>query len=152
MSSVKRNIILEKKTCLSRKISLITFAYNAKRFETAILFFLFSTPSVVFRRTAKSFLINALRLVTTKACDQDLTQYLDAPKDISINIVSEVVICEVCGIWYSLFTVTNIQSIQKSTRNSQKLGNKLASWGPVYFIWSKFWPPALIFSKSTYIG
>ena len=30
--------------------------------------------------------------------------------------------------WHVLFTVTSIRSIPKSTRNYQKIGNKLASW------------------------
>ena len=52
---------------------------------------------------------------------------MDTPKSIPINIASQVVICGVFGTWHGLFTVTTIQSIQKSTRNSQKIGHKLAS-------------------------
>ena len=40
----------------------------------------------------------------------------------SLNIVPQVVIWDVCGTWHG---VTSVHSIQKSTRNSQKLGNKL---------------------------
>ena len=58
-------------------------------------------------------------------CDQDLTHSLDTLKGLSRNIVLEVVIRDKCGTWYGLGAVTNIHSIQKSTRNSQKLGNKL---------------------------
>ena len=77
-------------------------------------------------RAAKSFLANVLRLVIKKACDQNLTHSLDTPKIISIKIVPEVVTRDACGTWHGLCTVTSIHSIQKSTRNNQKLGNKLA--------------------------
>ena len=48
-------------------------------------------------------------------------------KNPSVKSVPQVVICDVCGTWHGLCTVTSIHSIQKSTRNSQKLGNELAS-------------------------
>ena len=51
-------------------------------------------------------------------CDQDLTHSLDTLKCIFVNIVSKAVIRDACGTWRSLCTVTTIQSIQKSTRNS----------------------------------
>ena len=62
-----------------------------------------------------------------KACDQDLTHSLDTLKSLSIKSVPQVVIRDAYGTWHWLNTVTSIHSIQKSTRNSQKLGNKLAS-------------------------
>ena len=37
-------------------------------------------------RTAKSFLVNVLRLVVKKACDQDLTHFLDTSKNISAKL------------------------------------------------------------------
>ena len=35
----------------------------------------------------------------------------------------QVAICDSCGTWHGLCTVTSIHSIQKSTRNCQKIGN-----------------------------
>ena len=70
---------------------------------------------------------NVLRLVIKKRCDQDLTHSSDTPKNISLNIVPEVVLSDAFGTWHSLCTVTSIHSIQKTTRNSQKLWNKLTS-------------------------
>ena len=59
---------------------LITFAYNVKRFAIAILFFLVLIPNAVFGRIVLSFLVNILRLVSLKACDQELTDLLDTQK------------------------------------------------------------------------
>ena len=53
--------------------------------------------------------------------------FLGHTKIISVKIVPEVVTRDACGTWHGLYTVTSIHSIQKSTRNNQKLGNKLAS-------------------------
>ena len=58
-------------------------------------------------------------------CDQDLTHSIDTLKLRSVRIFPEVVIRDPCDTWHGLCTVTSIHSIQKSTRNSQKLGNKL---------------------------
>ena len=44
-----------------------------------------------------------------------------------MKIVPQVVIHNACGTWHGLWTVTSIHSIQKSTRISQELGNKLVS-------------------------
>ena len=56
----------------------------------------------------------------------------------SVKIVPHIVIRNVCDTWYGLFTVTSIYNIQKSTRNSQKLGNKLAStWQKIFELISK---------------
>ena len=60
-------------------------------------------------------------------CDQDLTHSLDTLKSFSVKSVPQVVIWDACDTWHALNTVTSIHSIQKSTRNSQKLGNNLAS-------------------------
>ena len=100
---------------------LIAFAFNAKSFAIGILvFFCFLSLPVHFSgRTAKSFLVNVLRLVIKKACGQDLTHSLDTPKNIFVKIVPEVVIRDACGTWHGFCMVTSIYSIQKSTRNSQ---------------------------------
>ena len=57
---------------------------------------------------------------------------LDTLKSLSVKSVPQVVIRDACGTWHALYTVTSIHSIQNSTTNSQKLGNKLASG------WQKF--------------
>ena len=57
---------------------------------------------------------------------------LDTLKRLSLKRVPQVVIRHTCGTWHALYTVTSIHSIQNSTTNSQKLGNKLASG------WQKF--------------
>ena len=45
----------------------------------------------------------------------------------SVKVVSQVVVYDACGTLHGLCTVTCFHSIQKSTTNSQKLGNKLSS-------------------------
>ena len=93
-------------------------------FVVVLVFFLL----VLFSgQTAKCFIAKVLTLVIKKVCDQDLTYSLDTPKNISVKCVLEVHIYDACGTWHGLCTVTNIHSIQKSIRNSQKLGKKLAS-------------------------
>ena len=104
------------------------FAFNAKSFSIAILAFLNFFLLVTFSgRTAKSFLANVLTLLIKKACDQDLNHSLDTSRNISRKIVPQIVIRDKCGTWHMLWTVTSIHSIQKNLRNSQKIGNKLAS-------------------------
>ena len=44
-----------------------------------------------------NILANVLRWVTLEACEQDLTHSYDTPKNISVKIVSEVVIRDACG-------------------------------------------------------
>ena len=61
-----------------------------------------------------------------KACDQDLSDTLDTLKGRSVKSVPHV-IRDACGTWHGLYTVISIHSIQKTTRNSQKLGNKLSN-------------------------
>ena len=87
-----------------------------------LVFFLFAPFS---GQTAKSLWTNILRLVIRKLYDQDLSHSLDISKIISVKTVSQFVIHDACGTWHGFCTVTSIHSIQKSTRNSQKLGNKL---------------------------
>ena len=53
--------------------------------------------------------------------------FLGNTKKSFVKKVPEVSICHGCGTWHVWYTVTCIHSIQKSTRNSRKLGNKLAS-------------------------
>ena len=78
--------------------SIFVFVSNAKSFAIAILvFFLFFLLATFSGQTAKSFLRNVLTLVIKKTCDQDLTHSLDTPEQISIKIVSEVVIHNACG-------------------------------------------------------
>ena len=48
-------------------------------------------------RTPKRLLANVLRLVIKEDCDKDLTHSLDPPKNISLKIVPQVVICDMCG-------------------------------------------------------
>ena len=75
------------------RLLVIAFACNTKRFAIAILFFLFLFPSSVLGRTAKSFLANALRLVSLEAFKQDSTHSLDTLKYISVKIFPRVVFC-----------------------------------------------------------
>ena len=81
-------------------------------------FFFFSLSSLFLDGPPKSFLVNVFWQVINKACDRDLTHSLDTLKCLSVNVVPQVVIRDACSTWYSLCTVTTIQSIQKSIRNS----------------------------------
>ena len=72
------------------------------------VFFLFLILSVVFGRTDKNFLANILTLVTTEVCDQDLTHSFNTPKNVSVKIVSQVVIRDA-------FTASKI--VQETARN-----------------------------------
>ena len=78
-------------------------------------------------QTAKSFSANLSKLVIKKTCGQDLSHFLDTPKNISVKTFPQVVICDGCATWHDLYTVISIHIFQISTRNSQKLGSKLAS-------------------------
>ena len=102
---------------------LIAFACNAKRFTIAIFSFLIL--SAVFGRTTKSFLANVVRSVTLEACDEDLTHFLDTPKNICVKVVPEIVIRDVCGTWQGLFTVTSIRSFQKKQKEQPEFRKKL---------------------------
>ena len=108
------------------QLVVFAFAYNAKSFTIAtLIFLLFFCLAAVFERTAKSFFGNDLRFNTKEARDQDLTHSLHTLKNVPVKIVP--IICNIRGTWKGLFTVTSFDSIQKSTRNSQKLRNTLAS-------------------------
>ena len=79
-------------------IQLFAFAFNPKSFAIDILvFFLFFLLVQFYGRTAKSFLANVLRLVIKKVRDRDLTYSLNTPKNISVEIVPQVVIRDSCG-------------------------------------------------------
>ena len=57
-------------------------------------------------------------------CNHDLTHFLNTLRSLSVQIVAKVVIRDSCDTWHGLCAVTSIHSIQQSTRDSQKLGNK----------------------------
>ena len=61
-----------------------------------LLFFL-SLFSALFWTDYQSFLANVVRSVTLEACDEDLTHFLDTPKNICVKVVPEIVIRDVCG-------------------------------------------------------
>ena len=50
-----------------------------------------------FWKDCQNFLANVFRVVIKKACDQDLTHSLGISRNISVNIVPQDVICDVCG-------------------------------------------------------
>ena len=95
---------------------LFAFTFNAKSFATAFLVFFSFFPSRHFFWTDYQKLFTQLFIISYS---------LDTLKGFSIKIVPQVVICNACGAWHGLCTVTSFHSIQKSTRNSQKLGNRL---------------------------
>ena len=107
----------------------IAFAFNAKTFAIAILvlfFFHFSFSSLFWTDGQKLF--SELFIISYQGNKWPRSDSsLDTLKSLSVKIVDQVVIRDECGTWHSLCTVTSIHSIQKNTRNSQKLGNKLAS-------------------------
>ena len=104
----------------------IAFVSNANHFAIAILFS-FSYFQRCFSMDCQNFFSKFLRLATAEACAQDPAHSLDTPKNISVKIVPQVLICDPCGTWHGLFMVTSIHSIEKSTRKNQKFGNQLAS-------------------------
>ena len=107
---------------------IIACGWNKKLCNCHSSFFFFFFLLATFSGWAgKIFLANVSRLVIQKACDQDLSHSLNTPKSIFVKITPKVTIHDVCGTWQDLCMVTSIHSIQKSTRNNQKLGNKLAS-------------------------
>ena len=93
--------------------------FNAKRFCNYQSFFFFSFSSLFPGQTAKRFLANVLKLVIKKVCNQGHTK-----KHFCNNCSPS---CYSLAHVTTLSTVISIRSIQKSTRNSQKLGNKLTS-------------------------
>ena len=71
----------------------------AKCFAIVVQVFFSLFPSrPFFGQTAKSLLANVLRLVIKEACDQDLAHSLDTLENISVKIVPQVVIHDVCVI------------------------------------------------------
>ena len=95
--------------------------------SNALLFFLLVK---IYGRTAKIFLGSILRFITKEAYDQNLTHSLDTIHNASVKIVPQVVIatCVAHDTAYSQHSqLISNYSIRKDTRNSQKLGNKLAS-------------------------
>ena len=58
-------------------LTLLRFRITQK--ASQLSFFLFLLLLSVFGRTAKSFLVNVLTLVSKEACDQDLTDSLNTP-------------------------------------------------------------------------
>ena len=45
----------------------------------------------------ESFIENVLRLVIKEACNQGVTHSFHTPKNVSIKLVPQVVICDMCG-------------------------------------------------------
>ena len=109
--------------------ALIECAFNAKKlcnFHSNCFFFLYFS-SLFLDGLPKGFLEKVLSLVIKKVCDLYLTHSLDTSRHVFVKINPEVVIYDKCDTWYSSFTVISISSIKKSTRNSKKLWDKLAS-------------------------
>ena len=100
----------------------IAFAFYAKSFAIAILVF-FS----FFLSFPVSFSGNILRLVIKEACHQDLAHSVDTARNISVKFVLQVFLGDTCSTRHGVFKITTIHNIQESTRNTQKLENKLAS-------------------------
>ena len=99
--------------------------FNTKSFAVTILVFFSFFFLVQFSAwTAKKFLSNVLRLVIKESCDLDLAHSLDTPKKNSVRIVPEVVICNTCGTWHSLFIVASIHSTQKA----QEIPKQVNHW------------------------
>ena len=72
--------------CLVNFIAFVAFAFNAKSFALRnchSIFFSFSPFRPFFRTDCQkqTFLANVSRLVIKKACDQDLNNSLDTPKN-----------------------------------------------------------------------
>ena len=45
----------------------------------------------------ESFIGNILRLFIKEACNQGVAHSFDTPKNVSIKLVPQVVICDMCG-------------------------------------------------------
>ena len=88
-------------------------------------YFFFPYSQRCFWTDYQSFLANVVRSVTLEACDEDLTHFLDTPKNICVKVVPEIVIRDVCGTWQGLFTVTNIRSFQKKQKEQPEFRKKL---------------------------
>ena len=112
------------KCCNFLRMALLHLCVTWKALQLPSFFFSFSFSSVFLDQLFN----NILTLVTNETFDQNLTHSFDTAKGNSTKIVPEVVIRDTCGTWHSLFMVSSICSIQKSTRNYLMiLGSKLAS-------------------------
>ena len=104
---------------------IYALAYNA--LQLPFFFFFFFSFSTGFwtdclKLFSKRFMINYQGRVWPRS-----DSFLGHTKKFFLKSVPEVVICDACGTWHGVNTVTSIHSIQKSTRNSKKLRNKLVS-------------------------
>ena len=109
------NHFLQKRfcNCVWRK----TFSY-----VFLVWVFLLYLPFVsVFGMTARVFLFTFSYIVTQDACDQCRANLIGLTEKDSVRRVSLVLIRDASGSWqaiyFSLFTVTSIHSIQRGTRN-----------------------------------
>ena len=103
---------------------IIAFAFNAKSFAIAILVFFIFPSHHLFWTDCQKLFSQCFIISFHESMWPRSDSFLGHIKK-SLNIVPQVVIWDVCGTWHDLCAVTNVHSIQKSTRNSQKLGNKL---------------------------
>ena len=69
----------------------------------------------------------ALSFLAKEACDQDLTHSLNTLKSLFVKSVPEVAICNACGTWHALNTVTSIHSIQKA-QQAETQNNLASQW------------------------
>ena len=81
----------------------------------SIFLFLFPLFVALFEGTGKSFLGDVF---INKALEQDLSYFLETPKNVFVKVLPLLVICNACGTWHSLWTVASTHNIQKSPRNS----------------------------------
>ena len=95
--------------CCQRKCHIIAFAGSAKFFAIAFLVFLFLFFSLVafFASTAKSLVANVSWFISLKT--------------VCAKKIPLVVTRDTCGILLSLFTLTSIHGIWKSTKRWQEI-------------------------------
>ena len=86
-----------------------------------LVFFLFFLLAVIFGETFKSFFTIFSSFVTKGRCYQYRTYFIGLTK----RIWQKIPCVKQQAISVTLFTATNIHSMQKSTTNNQKLGNKM---------------------------
>ena len=109
-------------------VCVFAFVNNAKSFAIAILFFFFLLflRVAVFGRTDQSFSTNPSWFLTQKACDQDRTSFIEHTKKCFRKKLFPKLLCSThVSHDIRLFMATSIHSIRESTRNSEKLENKL---------------------------
>ena len=108
----------------------IVFTCNAKSFTIAILvffsFFSFSFSSLFVEGHSKDFRSMFYSSLTRKHVTKVGFISLDTLKIVSVKLFPLVAIRDTCGTWYGLLMITSVPAIRKSTRNSQKFGDKLA--------------------------